>query len=324
MSQQPLLTAGVPAEADDPIIFKKVEWTKEELIRGGRILADMHYFMHDDLRNFCESLSPFLRNEDLFHISRKHVKKKALFIMIFGYVLPSIIPTVFTRALMSWPLGILVVKEGVAERIVVSNLYVNTTTWEVMMHTSPLKLQAFLADPLLSLLMIPVILLFIFIIGTVQHQLKKLGVHGRQFQHSFDFKAKSMLMNKLKKTRLISNSFFEAVVWGYYGIVCTICLFSFQQRSLGGAVVAYAAGELYLLVAENVVGFTAGHEGTLMIEAFGKTIELSHNGLWERLNRCTTSVFATTASQIMDVYHHTALRNWSDKKLKEKNHEGCI
>lgn len=186
------------------------------------------------------------------------------------------------------------------------------------MHTSPLKLQAFLADPLLSLLMIPVILLFIFIIGTVQHQLKKLGVHGRQFQHSFDFKAKSMLMNKLKKTRLISNSFFEAVVWGYYGIVCTICLFSFQQRSLGGAVVAYAAGELYLLVAENVVGFTAGHEGTLMIEAFGKTIELSHNGLWERLNRCTTSVFATTASQIMDVYHHTALRNWSDKKLKEK------
>jgi hypothetical protein len=297
-------------------LFKRAPITDKEMIAGGQILADMHYFMHDDLRNFGEHLNPSLGDES-FHTTRQHKKRKRCFILLFGYIFPSVIPAVFTKMLMSWPMGITEQDDG---RIVASNFYVNCANEKVYMWTAKLKLQTFLANPGRVFLLSPIVLAFILAIGVGQPLMKLFGQRGRELRHTFDFTCKTFLMKKLKRTRLISNQFFECIVWAYYGIVLSICAVSLYQKSLAGFVIAYAAGEVYLIVSENAVGLTGGSGGqaAIMIEAFTKTFALAHRGLWQRLDDCQSSVFAATSRDLLDVCRHDVLSAWSEWKIKDK------
>lgn len=290
-----------------------------EIIRGGQILSDMHYFMQDDLRKFCERLNPDLENIDIVHLSKSFPITQRVWQALLAFVIPAFLPCLFAQYVMSWPQD--TQYNADTGEVVATNLLVESNT--IKYDPESVRVQILLADPHKSLLIAPVFVMFLLLVKLALYILHKwCGPYSRQAHHLLKYYAIGYVKAKLRILRLVSRKTFESVAWAYFALILSIIMFSMvlgsAQLLVTGAFVGYVAGEVYLQIAEGLAGFVAGPDGDAMIAAYSGTWTSGHDGLWERLDSWPRSVFPAKASELAALSAHASLAKWSDDKLQEK------
>jgi len=304
------------------------EPTEGDLIHAGRILSDMHFFIQEDLRNFCEQLNPALAEIEMVHSSQSHPVRRFVWHTLLGFVFPAFLPCVFSKFMMSWPDGFTFDAEH--DEVVSNSMYVeldlvksNSMKGHVKISTEDVGAQIMLMDGrnyLLIAAVFFVVLLALRLGDSVLHWC--CGACGRHLRHRVLFQLRQHVEARISTLRFISNTIYASVSWSYYALIITVALltvaFGGVAHVASGALIGYLCAHLYLQVVNAAAGYAGGPNRDAMVAAYSGTFTAGHGGLWQRLDNWSRPVFAVTTQELMSIIAHPGLCRWSEDKLLEK------